>query len=307
MKAEDNKPVDPQIEDKVEEKELQAEEVFQFFDTNEEAYLQYLSQKTGREIKSPEDLIEVKEVVKEKEIELPEDVKSFWEYKKNTGRGFDDFLSAKRDWSKESKELVVMEHIRQTEGLEGDLLRDYYELNFVPDEDEVSEKDVRMAKIRFEQRYHKALKHFKENQKQFTLPTDTKTHQREAEEFQRAETERFKQGMDSALNNLASISIKDFTYEVQKTPEMSKFTSIDGILSKYRKGDTFDYEGLLKVLYAGENVERIAHAYAEQLKTEYIDNELKQVSKPPEVTPKEGETPIDMNKMTAEIKKFMNM
>jgi len=258
---------------------LAPEKVFGFLDSNEDAYYEYLSKKIGREIKSLDDLTKVEQIEVIKEPELPEDVKKFWEYKKETGRGLSDFLKANKDWTSESKEAVVMEHIRQTEGLDGELLKDFYELNYLPDEDEVSDKERRMAKIRFEQRYKNALEYFKAQQKQFTLPTDDTESQRQAAQQAEADAKRFQEGMLGALKEVQEINIGDFSYKIGNDPAtLDKFSSLEKILGSYKKGDSFDYKALFQTLYAGENAAKIAQSYAEYYKNKAVEDDLKKMS-----------------------------
>jgi hypothetical protein len=280
--VEEGKPAEAKTDEPKKEDQsegLAPEKVFGFLDSNEGAYFEYLSKKTGRDIKSLDDLTKVEKVEVEKEPELPEDVKKFWEYKKETGRGLTDFLKANKDWSSESKESVVMEHIRQTEGLDGELLKDFYELNYLPDEDEVSDKERRMAKLRFEQRYNNALGYFKDQQKQFTLPTDDTSGQRQAVQQAEADAKRFQEGMLGALREVQEINIGDFSYKIGNDPVVSdKFSSMEKILGAYKKGDSFDYKALLQTLYAGENATKIAQSYAEYYKNKSVEDDLKKMS-----------------------------
>jgi len=252
------------------------EKVFEILEKDDKLYLEFLSKKTGKQLNSLDELVQEKEVIKEPE--LPEDVKKFWEYKKETGRDLNDFIKATKDWTAESKEAVVMEYMRQTEGLEGDLLRDKFNLEFMPDED-ASEREIKRAKINFEATYNRALKALKEQQKQFSLPTDTLSLQRKAEEQRKAEQEKFKAGMQEALSRLDSLTIDDFSLKVEKPPKMDeRFSSIENILAPYKKGDTYDFKSLAETIIAGENRQKLAKAYAEHYKNKLVEEEMKKMS-----------------------------
>ena len=154
---------------------LAPEKAFGFLDSNEDAYYEHLSKKIGRG-QSLDDLTKV-EVIKEPELQRT--LRSSGN-KKETGRGLSDFLKANKTGRVNPKRLL-MEHIRQTEGLDGELLKDF-ELNYLPTKTRFRQR-ARMAKIRFEQRYK--MLETDAQQKQFTLPTDDMESQRQAVNRQR--------------------------------------------------------------------------------------------------------------------------
>jgi hypothetical protein len=256
--------------------DLSADKVFEFLDNNVSQTWQYLSKIANKEVKSLEDLKEVKEVIKEvvKEPELPDDVRKYWDYNKTTGRGFEDFLKAGKDWNTESKEAVVMEYIRQTEQLDGDILKESFDLMFVPDEG-ATEREERLAKLNFEKSYKQALGYFKEQQKQFALPSELQSSQRQAEAKSQEDVRRFQEGMLNAVKAVRSIDIDDFSFKLEdegKTGE--QYSSLENILAPFKKGDSFDYAALFKTLEAGRKMETIAKSYAEHFKNKMTEADL---------------------------------
>jgi hypothetical protein len=299
---EPQEPTDDPKEDKFEG--LTKEKIFEALDQDENAYLEYLSKKTGRELTSLEDLKEVKEV--EKEPDLPEDVKKYWEFKKETGRGFNDFLKANKDWTTESKEAVVMEHIRQKEGLEGELLKEAFELEYRPDEDS-SDRERRLAEIRLEKRYNQALRDLKESQRQYALPTDEKDGQRQAAAQRQVEAEKFQQGMTEAVRGIDRLAVDDFSYKVEKDPQIEqRFSSIENILAKYKKGDSYDFKSLAETIIAGENHAQFAKAYAEHYKNKVVEDEMKKMSHqqdPTKAQPSEGPQDVSIDRVKSFFRK----
>lgn len=250
-------------------------------DGKDDLILKYLSKKTGREIESFDNLVEVREVEKvvDKEVDLPEDVKAFWEYKKNTGRGFDDYLKANKDWKAESKESVVMEYIRQEEGLDGELLKDYFDLNFRPDEDEATEKEQRMAKLNFEKYYKKALSHFESQKSSYVIPTEMQSAQRQAAEKAKEDSERFAAGVRDAVKGLNELVVDDFKYEVKDREGLAdKFSSVEKLMDSFKSNGQFDYKRFVATLVAGENAQSMAKAYAEHYKNKHVEDELARLS-----------------------------
>ena len=271
--------------------DINQEKLLEYLETNEDAALKFLSKKTGRDIESFDDLtkVEVKEI--EKEPELPEDVKAFWDYKQETGRGLNDWLKANKDWKNESEESVVMEHIRQTEGLEGDELRDYFDLNFKPDED-ASEREQKLAKIEMKKRYNQALKDFEKQKEQFKMPTDEKANQRQAEGQSKEDAERFKKNMQEALNEVDKVNIDDFSYEVKlDSNTKEKMTSVEGIMDMFKKDGQLDYKALAETLQAGMKAKDLSKAYAEHYKNKVIEDEMAKLSNRKQQGPESSNPP----------------
>lgn len=269
----------PKEEAKVAQPEgLDEEKIFGALDGNEELFTKYLSKKAGKEIKSLDDLKEVVEKEVVKEAELPEDVQKFYEYKKNTGRGFEDFLKSQKDWKAESKQAVVMEHIRQTEGFDGDSLKDYFNLSFIPEED-ASERDVKLAELRLEKAYNQAMRYLEDQQKQYSLPSELKSSQRQAEEQAQKEAENFKLGMTEALNGFKSIAIDDFSFDVgEDAKNLQGLTTLEGLLKQYQGEQGFNYKQFLADVYAGQNRDKLAKAYAEHAKNKTVESEFAKMS-----------------------------
>lgn len=249
---------------------LDAETVLSFLEEHEDVPLKFISTKLGREISSIQELAQ--EDSSTKTPDLPESVSKYLEYYKETGRGLKDFMQAQRDWANEPKESVVMEYIRQTEGLDGELLQEYYDLEFRPDEDEVSEREVKKAKINFEKSYQKAVKFLNGQKEKFYLPDETTSFQRKAEDQTQQQKQLFSQQMEKAIDQMQEISVGDFSFKVvNPTAVKEKYKNIDSIMAGYMENNGFDYQRLARVLYAGENIVPIATAYAEKEKAKMIE------------------------------------
>ena len=85
-------------------KELEEEvEEPQQFELDDNSILSYLKERHSLELGSIDDL---KQTEKQ---ELSEDVEKFLQYKKETGRGFDDFVNLQKDWQKVDDLSVLKE------------------------------------------------------------------------------------------------------------------------------------------------------------------------------------------------------
>ena len=95
-------------------------------DLKEEDVLSYIGKRYNKQINSFDELMAER---KESE-ELPEDVSAYMKYKKETGRGFDDFVKLKKDFDSMDSEELLKDYLTSTqEGLDSNdidtLLEDY--------------------------------------------------------------------------------------------------------------------------------------------------------------------------------------
>ena len=126
---------------------------------DEQTILKELNEKHGFDAKSLDDL-KPKEIAK-----LDPETEKYLEYKKETGRGYNDFLETQKDWSAEPKENILLQNLR----LENPTLTDkqidrLYEKEYVTsefaDDDEITDKEINI-----ERDYQKGLA-LLENQKE---------------------------------------------------------------------------------------------------------------------------------------------
>ena len=119
---------------------------------DENVILKELNEKYGFDAKSLEDL-KPKEIAK-----LDPETEKYLEYKKETGRGYQDFLETQKDWSAEPKENILLQNLR----LENPTLTDkqidrLYQKEYVTsefaDDDEITDKEINI-----ERDYQKGLK-----------------------------------------------------------------------------------------------------------------------------------------------------
>lgn len=259
--------------------EITPEMVATFFEKDEKQLFDILSKKTGKEINSFDDLVEVKEKVIEKEPELPESIKKLLDYTTKTGRDIDDYFSANKDWGALPKESVVMEYMQKAEGLDADSAKDYYETLYNLDEDSYTERDIKLAKIEHEKKYREALNYFEKQKSEFMLPSKSKELQREAEEREAAERIDFAQKMSSAIKSYDSVRVGDFDYKVSDTSNLTdRFQSLGGILENYKEGDALNHKKLFDVIYKGENIDAIVRAAIDDAKAKFIEEDAKELS-----------------------------
>ena len=103
--------------------------------------LSYIKSKYNRDVNSMEDLF--KPVESNQEL-LPEDVSAFLKFKKETGRGLDDFYRINQDFSNEKPERLIATYLKEMNPeLDDDDIQ--YEMSdkFAYDEDLDEERDVK--------------------------------------------------------------------------------------------------------------------------------------------------------------------
>ena len=79
---------------------------------SEEDVLSYIGKRYGREINSLDEL----SAAREEAEELPEDVASYFKYKKETGRGIEDYVKLQKDFSSMNPDNLLREYLTITEG-----------------------------------------------------------------------------------------------------------------------------------------------------------------------------------------------
>ena len=78
---------------------------------NEDEVLSYIGKRYGKEINSIDELVSQRE----ESEPLPEDVAAYLKYKKETGRGFDDFAKLQKDYSDLGPDALLREYYTITE------------------------------------------------------------------------------------------------------------------------------------------------------------------------------------------------
>ena len=136
----------------------------------EKDVLSYIKDRYNREINSVEELFEARAEAEE----LPEDVSAFLKYKKETGRGIQDFMSLNKDYDSMDANQLLADYYSATED---DLDREDidYLLNekFAYDEDVDDEKDIKQKQIAKKRELAKAKKYFNELKETYKVPLES--------------------------------------------------------------------------------------------------------------------------------------
>ena len=119
--------------------EVQVEEQPVEEELSEDKVLQYLGNRYGREISSFDDLIQEKQ----ESEDIPEDVSAYLKYRKETGRGFEDYVRLNRDFTSMEENALLREYYKSTEeDLDSEDINTIME-EFLYDEDLDDDKDIK--------------------------------------------------------------------------------------------------------------------------------------------------------------------
>ena len=157
------------------EKEITSDEL------TEEDVLSFIGKRYGREINSLDELAAAREETEK----LPEDVASYFKYKKETGRSLEDFVKLQRDFSEANPETLVREYLTITEeGLDPEDIDSLME-DYVYDEELDDESVIKKTKLAKKKIIAKAKRFFKEQQEQYKLPLESRENSfADSEEYQ---------------------------------------------------------------------------------------------------------------------------
>ena len=136
---------------------------------DEQQVLSYIGKRYNKQINSLDELTAQREEAEA----LPEDVAAYMKYKKETGRGFEDFLSLKKDFDSMDSESLLKNYLSATqEGLDAediDSLMDDYRY----DEDIDDDAHIKRVKITTKKAVAEAKKFFNAQKEQYKVPLES--------------------------------------------------------------------------------------------------------------------------------------
>ena len=164
--------VEPQAEvkEKPAEETPAVEEKTPSSELNDEHVLNFIKERYNKDINSVQELFETKE----SNVELPEDVKLYFDYKKETGRGIEDFYKLQKNYDDMDEDSVLADYLSvQEEGLDAIDIQDIMDDRFGYDKEEDDEKDIKKKKLAKKRELAKARKFFKEQKDKYKVPLES--------------------------------------------------------------------------------------------------------------------------------------
>lgn len=124
----------------VEEQQTQETDQVQELDLDDNKVLSYLGKRWNKEITSLDELVQEREQAEE----LPEDVSAFLKYKRETGRGIEDFMKLNVDYTAMDEDSLLYQYAKeQNPELDADEVKFELESKFSYDEDFDDEKQIK--------------------------------------------------------------------------------------------------------------------------------------------------------------------
>jgi len=283
----------------------------------DEDVLSYIGKRYNKQINSLDEL-----VAERKEAEsLPEDVAAYMKYKKDTGRGFEDFLKLKKDFDAMDSDQLLKEYLSSTqEALDKDDIETLMD-DYRYDEDLDDESTIKKVKIAKKKVLAEAKKFFNSQKEQYTMPLESRTafipdEEKEIYESYKQYTQQAKtieeentrkrQWFDQKTNDVFNGEFKGFEFNVND----KKFTFAPGDANELKKNQAtpqnfinkfLDEQGLMKdasgyhrSLSIAMNPEKFAKFFYEQGMSDATDDVTRKIKN---INMSERRTP-EVSKMT---------
>jgi hypothetical protein len=297
--------------------EVQVEEQPVEEELSEDKVLKYLGNRYGREISSFDDLVQEKQ----ESEDMPEDVSAYLKYRKETGRGFEDYVRLNRDFASMEENALLREYYKSTEeDLDSEDIDTIME-EFLYDEDIDDESDIKKKKLAKKKVLSKARKHFEKQKEYYKQPLESSggLSQEQEEELgayrkyiesaktQKQETERRQTWFTEKTNELFNTEFKGFEFKLNDKNVSFKPGSSEELKKLHSNPMNFvmkylDDSGLLKdpsgyhrALAVAMNPDRFAKFFYEQGKAEATEDVMRKTKnvnmserRTPEVTSKGG-------------------
>jgi hypothetical protein len=146
------------------------EEVAPTSELSEEDVLKFIGNRYGREITSLDELNQTRE----ENDPLPEDVAQYLKYKKETGRGFNDFIEVQKNYDEMDNDALLRSYLTATEnGLDADDIETLIESDYTYDEDLDDDKDIKKVQLKTKKTIAKAKEYFQKQQEQYSIPLES--------------------------------------------------------------------------------------------------------------------------------------
>ncbi len=183
-------------------------------DLDDNKVLSYLGKRWNKEITSLDDLVQERQQAEE----LPEDVSAFLKYKRETGRGIEDFMKLNVDYSAMDEETLLYQYAKeQNPELDADEVKFELESKFSYDEDFDDEKHIKKVKLERKKELTKARDYFNKLKEQYKVPLESReafVPQEEREAY-----ESYKQYKQTATGEQEE-QLKRSKYFAEKTNEL---------------------------------------------------------------------------------------
>ena len=284
---------------------------------NEDEVLSYIGKRYGKEINSIDDLVSERE----ESEPLPEDVAAYLKYKKETGRGFEDYARLQKDYSDLSPDALLREYYTITEeGLDSEDIDDMMD-EFTIDEEVHEPTDIKKIKLAKKKEIAKAKKFLRQQQEQYKQPLESRERSASESDDELIEYRQYLESAKAQQNDAVqkrewfvkksdevfssefkgfkfNIGENEIVYSPGSASELRKAQETPlNFVNKYLDSNGFikDAEGYHKSLAVAMNPEKFAQFFYEQGKSQATDDVIRKTKNinmsertAPEVSAKSG-------------------
>ena len=283
----------------------------------EEDVLSYISKRYNKQINSFDELVSERS-----DEQLPEDVSAYLKYRKETGRGFEDFLKLKEDFDTMDPDNILRSYFKSTQvGLDDediDVMMEDYSYN----EDLDDDSTIKKAKLAKKKMIAEAKQYFTTQKEKYKMPLESRTADvspEEKEELQaykqyisqaktmEQEAERKRDWFSKKTDEVFNSEFKGFEFKLND--QVVRFAPGDAaelkkaqltptnFINKYldESGMIKDAAGYHRALAVAMNPERFAKFFYEQgmsAATEDVNRKIKNINmserQAPQSTVKDG-------------------
>lgn len=269
----------------------------------EEDVLSYISKRYNKQINSFDEL-----VAERSDEQLPEDVSAYLKYRKETGRGFEDFLKLKEDFDTMDPDSILRSYLKTTQvGLDDediDVMMEDYSYN----EDLDDDSTIKKAKLAKKKMIAEAKQYFNTQKEKYKMPLESRTADispEEKEELQaykqyisqaktmEQEAERKREWFSKKTDEVFNNEFKGFEFKLND--QVLRFAPGDAVelkkaqltptnfINKYLddNGMIKDAVGYHRALAVAMNPERFAKFFYEQgmsAATEDVNRKIKNIN-----------------------------
>ena len=266
---------------------------------NDEDVLSYIKNRYDKEISSVDELF----AQTKDNSDLPEDVSAYFKYKKETGRGIEDFVNLQKDYDlMEDDQLLANYYGTTEEGLDAIDIQDLMDEKFSYDEDLDDSKQIKKIKLSKKRELAKAKKFLNEQKDKYKIPLESsgdglseeqeknlnayKSYKEESETISELASKRYDHFLKETDNVFSNefkgfefnVGEKEFTYKPGDANEMKSLQSdFNNFVGKFtdKEGMMNDANGYHRALSAAMNPERFAKFFYDQGVANTVDTVAK--------------------------------
>ena len=274
--------------------------------SDDQAVLNYLSEKLGRDIESFDDFDNTSGETKSNDF-ASEQLQVINDYVRDTGRSVQDYLNTQTvDLSNVSDDAVIKEYLQlENPTLTEAELSDYIAATYKTDTDEYSSRDTNAGKVQLTKDARTARDYFNQIKEDYAMPTEAGVDPGVSE----ADRGEWLSQMEGEVNDLEGLSFsmndqgEEFTYNLddEARQEIKSYNSdLENFFDKYvsESGD-WNFDALNTDMYILNNIDKIVRGVANQYRSKGTENVINEIKNPSfaqdrQAAPQRQESTLDM-------------